>query len=76
MVKPVVRRLPARPRAFRVLAGEQPSAPAVARHPSPLALDGTFRRPDQITQGLPTNRRVSVEEPVDGSIRPRSQNYC
>ncbi len=74
-VESTVRRLPARPRALRVLPGEQTSATTVARDPSPFALDGAFGRAYQITQGLPTNSRVPVEEPVDCSLRPWSQSH-
>ena len=38
-----------------------------------LQRDGGFGRPDQVTQGLPTNRRVPAEEPADCSIRPGFQ---
>src|SRR5574341_929622 len=69
-VKPALRRLAACPPALGVLLGEQTSAPAVARYFSPLSLDGALCHSDQVPQGLPTNGRVPVEEPLDRSIGP------
>ena len=58
----------AAPRAPGVLPGEQTSAPALTRYLSPLPLDGAFRRPEQIAQDLPSNGRVSVEQPSDHRV--------
>jgi hypothetical protein len=59
---------PARPGTLAVLPREQAGAPAVACDPSPLSLDAAFGRPDQFSQGLPTDGRVPVEDPLDGPI--------
>src|SRR2546427_390946 len=38
-------------------------------------LDGAFCSTEQIPQGLPTNGRVSIQEPLDHPIRPRSRSH-
>src|SRR6266536_4077187 len=74
-VEPPVRRQPAGPGALGVLPGEQTGPPAVAPYFSPFTLDGPFCSPDHIPQGLPTNGRIPVEEPLDSLISRRSQSH-
>ncbi len=72
-VEAAVRGETARPRALRVLSGEQTRAPAVARNFSPLSFYGGVCSSDQIPKDLPPNGRVPIQQPLDHPIRPRSR---
>jgi hypothetical protein len=54
--------------ALGILPGEQSSAPAFASDRPSLSLHGTFGRPDQVAQGLPTNRSIPIEKPLNSGI--------
>ena len=55
----------ARPQPVGVLCSEQAGAPSFALHPRPFARDFARRRVSEITQDLPADGRVAVEQPLD-----------
>src|SRR6266481_2182894 len=74
-VKPTIRRLPTRPHPPGILFGKKTRSPTVARYPSALSLDDAVPGSDQIAQGLPSNGRVAIEEPLDHLIGSRSRSH-
>src|SRR5262249_15772257 len=56
------------PCALRVLPGEETCSPPGAGYLLLLSLDFAFARSGQITQGLPANGWVAVEQPLKRAV--------
>jgi len=68
-VEPRVGGLTASPCARWILFSEQAGSPSSAGYLAPFLLDGTLWSASQVPQGLPTDRGIAIEEPLD-QIRP------
>jgi hypothetical protein len=56
----------ARPIPIRALEGKQPRPPALRRDPRALGGDPAGRHVEQIAHDLPADRRIGVQEPING----------
>jgi hypothetical protein len=74
--KAIVPRLLGRPERTRrfPLQGQQACTPTLRRHPRTLGRDDLRRRVGKVAQGLPADRGIGVEQPVENGHEAESSN--